>query len=204
MRVIVPRLMFGICLLFTAADGPGDSRSGPHIVRGRANPSSRVAWLAVARERVLEHMESRHSAGMTVAAPDGTVEIEAPAEGPHRLAISIIDVDEGIASRVMPEGPRSADERLSIVATPGHSSVFIEAGEVHIVYARKRGHVWTHHAHDGGSLDADATSNGRIEIALSSLHSLVGQVPAPASVQQGDIIIALEPRTLRSGDSVVP
>jgi hypothetical protein len=149
-------------------------------------------------------MESRRAAGMSVAGPDGTIELVAPAGTEQRLVIGMIDLDQGTAETVMPPARRSADERLVILAVRDRSSIVVEAGEVYIVYARKKAHAWTHHAHDGGSLDADGVSNGRIEIALQSLDSLTGNVPPPAAVASGDAMIALEPRTLRSGEAVIP
>lgn len=177
---------------------------GDPVVPARAKAGARVAWLAIAHTRVHEHLESQQTAGIAVAAADGNIGITPPAAGARRLVVSIIDLDEGTAGRAVPETLPHPEERLLIAATAGQSSVVIEAGEIYIVYARKRGHAWTRHAHDGGSRDADGMSNGRIEITLASLQSLVGQVPPPATIESGDVLIVLDARTLRGGELVVP
>jgi hypothetical protein len=186
-----------------AADKPELAFDGRSVAVRGVEPGGRTAWMALVRERVQNHTSVRVYRGLTPAAANGVADISgAAAEAPRALWI-VADVGRGKGVRGAPPAVTPSPVAVPIRAAVGQPTITIEAAEAHVLYVHPPSGAWALEVSDGSDRDADGAADGTITIALSSLHALQGRVKPPDQTETGDLILAIDPRRVRSGEAVV-
>jgi hypothetical protein len=160
-------------------------------------PGTRIAWMALILDRADYQEKIRVFRGVDIATPGRSVKIAAP-DGRSTDAIWAFAAVEGDVALTASTPMLTASTRaIEAVAVKGAASLVIRVARTEVLYVR-RGSAWTFSGADGGSKDADNTSDGSITVALSALTSLHGNRPAPQAIEKDDLILLIDYTTRRS------
>lgn len=185
------------------ADPPTVTFTENGVAIGGVAPGTKIAWLGMIRERAGAHARVRFERGFGPATPAGKLEIaEAGADRAHAIWV-VADVGSGSARRSAAPGFVHSSAGIVIDATPGGVSVAIESAMVELVYVRPKRGAWSFGTGDGSTLDADGESNGVVVMPLSALNRFQGNPHPPEQVEEGDVILVIDPYRIRSGQLAV-
>jgi hypothetical protein len=186
-----------------AAEGPSlDFGAGAVVVRD-VQPGGRVAWMAIARERVSYHTVVKVRRGVVDAGRDGVARIDAPIAASKRAIWAVADLGRGSGKKAKTPDAALSTNSVAIHAASDQETITVESAEIHLLYVNPPHGAWAFDASDGGGNDADGKVDGRITVPLSSLSPIQGKDKAPKQVKRGDVILAIDPKRLRSGEVVV-
>ena len=197
------RLIVLLCAMTTEAFAAGkpefkvDFRREGLTVHG-LRPGTKVAWMAMVREPRGYHTRVRILRGYGPATPNSTYSMALDNADSTRGIWLIADVDAGTGVQAASPVMITSDRAIDVRATNGASTVEIDSGAVEVLYVRPRGGAWTFNVADGGGLDGDRVPNGTIVMPLASLRPLKGNPHAPAAVAAGDLILIIDPRSVRT------
>jgi hypothetical protein len=166
-------------------------------VRG-AIQGSRLAWMGMIRVPHTFHTEVRILHGFGEAVPENELVVSVEQADTSRGMWAFADVDHGAAAHANSPTMRTSGRAIEIHAVEGGDRVEIKSAAVEILYVRPRIGAWRFSVADGGGLDADLLPNGTIVMPLASMTALGGNPQVPASIQEGDLILVIDPRGLRS------
>lgn len=161
-------------------------------------PGTRIAWLALTRERIDNHGRLTVSRGIGVATPAGVVSIGRDKADTSRSIWAFATTDDSDLAIATVSPAYSATSRsIDVVAKPGDGRFTVVAPSVEIVYVGRRNGVWYATAADGGSMDADQSSDASITFSLDSLQHMFGPAKPPARISAGDVILIIDTRSNR-------
>jgi hypothetical protein len=173
--------------------GPGG------VTVGGMKPGTRIAWMAMTRKRVGYHIEVEVLRGVDVVTPNGSQFVEMAGADLAHTIWTVADISNGKASRAKPPAYSHSERPVPISATAGADHFTVDAPVAEVMYVRPRFGVWSFGAHDGTALDTDATLDGTIRVALTSLVAYKGNPHPPERVEPGDIILVLNTQQARAG-----
>jgi hypothetical protein len=179
------------------ADSPTIDFSGSGVTAGNVAPGTNVAWLGMVRERIDDLVRVRFVRGTAHATAQSTVSISEPDANASSSLWGIINVGSGenAASAAPLFGYASGE--IAVHAPIGQSSIKIESPAVELLYVRPAVGVWSAGTGDGSDLDLDLEPNGVVELSLATLKPLGDSPAAPATVQQGDVLVLIDPQGIR-------
>jgi hypothetical protein len=133
---------------------------------------------------------------------DGTVRVEIENDiRPDRSAWVAVDTASGVwtMSELVAPGfsPEKPPSETTLAA--GATVWLLPMGKVEGVVVRPSGSpsiYWGCSAWDGGPADGDGTADGAVGVAVSSLESPPGEGPVPVEFVAGDLLVAIEPKSL--------
>jgi hypothetical protein len=158
--------------------------------------SGTIAWLGMVREPVDHHMRVRIERGMknilglgTALIPEANVEVS-------RSIWAVVSVAGTALHAAAPDYSYSA-QPIVINAVPGETTFAVESPLIELMYVRPGVGIWSFGCGDGADLDADLELNGTIVVSLSSLQNMGRPAPLPETVQESDLIVAIDPYGIR-------
>ena len=161
-------------------------------------PGTKIAWMALTRERVGNHGRLTISRGLEVATPAGNVAIGRPGVDRSRSVWVMAAIDEALTVSTIPPGYEISPFPIEAQAIAGAERITITSPSIELLYVRRHGSAWFFTASDGGPADADGEQNTRITVALESLKALHGNASPPKTVGQGDVLLMIDPVSNRS------
>lgn len=179
-----------------------------------SRPAARIVWMALSRERIGSHIEVRVHRGVAVAGADGVALIADPV-ATKRALWAVADIDGGGVGRAARPAGAMSQIPVFIQAIAGDTSVIVMSPETHLLVVSRPAGALAFDGADGGGLDADPIV-GRITAPLARFRTvpgllpggvsdgLPGGLPAVVSLKSGDIVVAIDPQQIRSGEVVVP
>lgn len=190
-----------VCSLFaspilTAAPRLSFTRQGVTVEGLR--PGTKVAWMAMIREPRGYHTRVRIVSGFEPATPHSSFAVAMENADTVRGIWTIADVSEGAGIHEPSPGTAISPRRIAVEARVGRQSVRIDSAAIEVLYVRPKRAAWRYAVADGGGLDGDAIMNGSIVMPLASLRPLKGNPPAPDRVEEGDFLLLIDPRGMRT------
>lgn len=167
-------------------------------------PGQTVVWLGV--EHVIDdeygHAIAQHY-DLGTAAADGTARLDlSQAPAPSSLWIAV-ELDNGAYAVAAPGGlpvQRSSGGASFTQAVPGVADKPDSLSDVRSyvvgLVVRPGAGAWMFGAGDGGPLDADGATDGRLLLALNGLAPFPGSPAAPAKLQASDLWLTIDPAHL--------
>jgi hypothetical protein len=185
---------------FAAANvRPPKVEFGPNgVTVGEVRPGTRVAWMAMLRDRRGYQTRVRIRRGFGPATPNSAFAIAQEAADTTRGMWVVADVDAGTSVHAASPVMTTSGRPIRVRAGAGAAVVEIDSFAVEVLYVRPRGGAWTYSVLDGGGRDADQRQNGTIVMPLEALAPLKGNPHAPAATAAGDLILIIDPRGVRS------
>lgn len=225
-------LVLGLVLLLAApasgtAQGPPDDTPGgepapevsPELVFSDATveitgltPGGRVAYLTVWREQTrIGTVGTLLDEVLVDEDGDGAVTVELERSIPALSVWVAVDVSSGVRVVRSPEAfePRRREVRPGEFLRPaGLAQVDVPRAEVLMV--RPGEDAFRARLGDGGVDDQDGETDGRVALSAAELLRPVRrppevvEPPLPARLQGGDVVVAVDPRTLEVVELEVP
>lgn len=179
------------------ADPPTIEFTAAGITAGNISPAAKVAWLGMVRERIGDVVRVRFVRGTGRATAQSTVSISEPAADTSSSLWGVINVASGErAASAAPSFGYASDE-IAVHAHIGQSSIKVESPAVELLYVRPNVGVWSAGTGDGSDLDLDLEPNGIVELSLVTLRPLDDSPAAPGTVEQGDLLVLIDPQGIR-------
>jgi len=189
-----------ITLLITIAAFAQDLASSSNVVFtpegvtvSQLKPGTKLAWLALTRERVGHHSVLHTFRGFEIATPAGAIPIGRRGADRSRSLWLLASVDGEFATSSVPPGYSASSMPMESVAMADATAITVDAPAVELLYVRPRGGAWFLSAADGGTADADSRKDAVLTLALQSLQPFQGNPNPPASVAEGDLILMIDP-----------
>lgn len=189
-----------ITLLITIAAIAQDVASSSNVVFtpdgvtvSDLKPGTKLAWLALTRERVGHHSVLHTFRGFEIATPAGAIPIGRRGADRSRSLWLLASVDGEFATTSVPPGYSASSMPMEVVATVGATAVTIATPAVEMLYVRPRGGAWFLSAADGGTADSDSSKDTVITVSLQSLKPFQGNPHPPDAVAEGDLILMIDP-----------
>jgi hypothetical protein len=191
---------------FAAQPPTIDFEDDAAVVSGLA-PRGQVAWMSVSREPREGYVRVMRREGIAKD-DDGDGAVRLALEPDERIAPrslwAVVDLASGELALASPAGEAAVRE----VVFPGRGVARgasnkldrFEAGRemVELLYARPGAApaAWGLTAGDGGEADDDGADDGALAAALAGARSLGGSPAPPEELTAGDVVVAVDPRTL--------
>lgn len=130
---------------------------------------------------------------------DGTgVATFTPRRIPPRSVWVAVDVTDGTFGIASPSGELPALLPLAADAwQTGRATVDVTRRFLEVLLVRPGAGAWTLQVTDGGPKDDDARLDGTSRLRLDKMGTLVGDSAAPAVAVQDDVLVIVDPQTLR-------
>ena len=200
------RLLHTVVVLATLLASRAAVAGGPVLSFGPGGvtfeglrPGTQVAWMALVRMPVRDHVGVRLIRGSGPATPSGSLTVEHPGADHAQAIWAAVDLESGSGVRVAAPTFQHSRQTVPIAAIPGQSAFVVGAPSVSIMYVRPRKGIWAVDVADGAAGDADRMQDGQIVIALSGMVRDQGNPHPPEYVEPGDLIIAIDGKQLRTG-----
>ena len=201
--------LFALLVIPAAAEDLVSNGSGNFLSNGLSmldvQPGVQVAWMTLTREPVGNHYRLRLQRGLHTADGNGEVFIAQGGADEARMLwlAAAVNGQQSVTLNVAAEGYSSSSDPISRVAVIGATAFTLESRQAEVIYVRRQVGAWFLSAMDGGLGDQDGTQNTVITIPLSSLQPFPGNPSAPASVQNGDLVLIIDPYLNRTSMSRV-
>lgn len=203
-----PRFFIAVTVMAALSafgDPPTITFTAGGVTLAAVKPGTKLVWLGMIREPEGSQARVRFVRGLETATPAGKIEIGEAAANQAQAIWVVADVSSGDARRSAAPNFVHSPSEIVIDARPGATSIDIESAMVELVYVRPRGGggAWSFGTGDGSLLDGDHENNGTIRLSLSSLKGFQGNPHPPEQVQEGDVILAIDPVRIRSSQLAV-
>ncbi|HEU4886917.1 MAG TPA: hypothetical protein VFV49_03450 [Thermoanaerobaculia bacterium] len=161
------------------------------VTLNNVKPGTHIAWMAMLIDRAHYQEQVRILRGVDIVTPAEQMRIAA-ANAKHDQGIWTFAALDGDLTVTAAAPQFAASTRpIEVVAIEGAPSVSMKGARAELLYVR-RGSAWKFSGADGGGQDSDGVADGRISIALSSLENVHGGRPAPATIENGDVILLID------------
>lgn len=197
-------LLAAVLVAFTAiAEPPTVAFTSGGVTIGGVAPGTKVAWLGMTRERIDSHTRVRFQSGIAPVNASGKFNIvETGADRAHAVWV-VADVVSGSGRRSAAPNFSPSPVEIVIRATSGQPSISVESASVALLYVRPNGGAWSFSTGDGSTLDGDGEANGIVVVPLSELKQLQGNPHPPATTEEGDVILVIDPSSIRTAQAAV-
>lgn len=186
-----------LCLGAAGTDVPELQFSPRGVTVSGLKPGTRIAWMAMIRER-LEHRAAVHIVhGVGPVTPGSSFDIDYPNAEAVRGLWVVADLSTGKGTRAKSPATVQSSVPIETRAVRGETSLVVASGSVELMYVRKNA-AWTFGVSDGAALDGDGVANDHIVISLQTLKSMHGNPHPPDQIEEGDVILMIDPRGMRS------
>lgn len=173
------------------------------IVAERITPGATTVWFGLAHEPQPYQLRIReHARTIRDEDRDGIVRLELKTDVPPESVWVVADMTTGNFSVAEPEGGKIRIKPLPASAlfrrgSHGKARVSQREGYVKFWVIRPGLGAWTQTIEDGGAGDDDRNANGDATAVLEAFVAVPDSPGPPDDFGRGDIVIALDPLTLR-------
>jgi hypothetical protein len=157
-----------------------------------------LAWMMLVRQPGPVTMRTRIVRGIGPAKPNAAVAIRLEDADSTAVLLALASVDSGAGVVQGSERLPLSLDPIRVQAAAGQASIAVESPFVELLYVRSRGGAWSWHGADGSPADADGKADGWITISLTALKPYRGNPHPPASVEEGDQLLLIDPDHLRA------
>ena len=117
---------------------------------------------------------------------------------PSRSVWVAVDLESGEHAVATPTGETPAALDFPADAwRGGRADVDVAGAWLEVLVVRRKVGAWTLRTADGGSNDADGASNGVLKVRLDRMERLTGEEKGPSFTIPKDLIVVIDPHTLR-------
>jgi hypothetical protein len=155
------------------------------------DPGAKVAWMAMIIEEEHYQEKVRILRGVEIVSSARQATITRSGEKVDQGVWIFADLDGKLKTTAAAPGFTASQRSINVEAIPGATSLIIAGARAEVLYVRN-GSAWKYSGADGGRVDADGIADGRIAMALHMLEGLHGSSAAPASVEDGDVILVMD------------
>lgn len=170
------------------------------ITASGATAAGEVAWFGVARVPRSHLQEVSTVLRLETADAAGTAALSLDAPAPARSLWLAVDLATGAVDAGTPASLRLVSSpltthNLSRSASGAANGLLLPQRQAEILWVRPASGAWAGRVTDGAGDDLDGTVNRGVALALRTLEPL-GTVPAPDTLQAGDVLVVIDPNQL--------
>ena len=161
-----------------------------------------VCWSVAQKGRGVDFTILRQVRSATDDDRDGIVTFDRGLATPFHSIFVIADVASGEVAIATPSGFEQKLELPTAVLKPGNSGngladLSLRSESIDVLLVRARAGAWRGFASEGTKRDKDGERNGRVALGIEQFAAVGGKAAAPQAFIPGDVLVLIEPRTMR-------
>jgi hypothetical protein len=134
---------------------------------------------------------------------DGIARLELPAAVPPLSVWAVVDPAAGAYTLADPRQLDLSGLAISVASFGPRDRITVARDEVDLLVVRPGGGpdagAWSLYASDDGASDFDGVLNHQVVVQVAAMKPLGVGLGGPAALVPGDLIVAVDPRSLRYG-----